>query len=225
MNIFIVRCQWPFIFFIIFLCISCTRIRPIKSVDFSELNPKVCLQPFFITPYRFIHTIEAELPGGSQMMLIGITVIDPVVGKYRSAIMTIEGMVLFDASCDNTVFIYRALPPFDNKHFANSMMDDVQFIYFPPQGTLRTFGNLDDGSTICRYYGEDTKIVDVILHPDHSWEIEQYSSYRKIVRKVKAMSIQDRIPSVIELSVQRSQKYFLRMKLISAEPVPSGEIF
>jgi len=225
MNSFIVRCQWPFIFFILFLCISCTRIRPIKSVGFSGLNQKVCLQPFFITPYRFIHAIEAELPGGSQVMLIGITVVDPVVGKFRSAVMTIEGMVLFDASWDNTVVVYRALPPFDNKHFANSMMDDVRFIYFPPQGTFRTIGSLDDGSTICRYYGEGREIVDVILHSDNSWGVEQYSSCRKIVRKVKAISMQNKIPAVIELSVQRAQKYFLRMKLISAEPVPPGEIF
>jgi hypothetical protein len=158
-------------------------------------------------------------------MLLGITVIDPAAGEIRCAVMTIEGIVLFDASCGDSVFVYRALPPFDNKHFANSMMDDVRFIYFPPLGTLKDFGNSNDGSTVCRYYGNDNNIVDVILHTDHSWEIVQYSSSLTMVRKVKAIYTNDRIPDLIELNVQSPQKYSLRLKLISAEPVLSGKIY
>ena len=220
MHAAIVCGRWPVISIIMVLCMACTCVRPIMPPDSSgALSTESCLLPFPTSPYRFIHAVEAAPPGGARIMMVGVTMIDPAASTIRSVIMTIEGLVLFDAGYDKSITIHRALPPFDNKHFAGYMMEDVRLMYFPPQGTRSASGMLNDGSTICRYTSGDNVIVDVIIHQDHTWDIEHYAGCGKPVRTVKARLLQDGFPGVIELSIQKPQKYFLRLKLISAEPL------
>ncbi|MEI6126655.1 MAG: hypothetical protein WCQ99_08915 [Pseudomonadota bacterium] len=218
--------RWPFILLIIpVVCIACTCVRPLPPANFAGPgSAETCRLPFPASPYRFIHAVEALPPGGARIMLVGVTIIDPRAAAIRSVIMTIEGLVLFDAAYDKEVTIHRALPPFDNKHFAGYMLEDVRLIYFPPRGTLSASGLLADGSTVCRYAGGDGMLVDVTIHPDQTWEIGSYASSGKIMRSVKASALQDGFPGVIELSVRQPAKYFLRLKLISAEPVSPGEV-
>ena len=204
-----------------FFIISCSRLPVIKPMD-TSMTPDTmrrCHLPFLDIPYRFIHTIEVVLPGGRTGMVVGVTAFDPATKTIQSVIMTIEGFVLFDASYEKEVRVNRAVPPFNVEHFAGYMMDDVRLIFLNPDGRLTDTGVLEDGSTACRYYLKQNGVIDVIVHKDNTWEIEKYSDSHELLRRVMTFSLQDRIPSMVELNAFGFREYTLRLNLINAEPV------
>jgi hypothetical protein len=203
------------------LPISCSHLPVIKSVDPVAVPDTIqrCRQPFLDIPYRFVHAIEVALPGGGQGTVVGVTVFEPASEIIHSVIMTIEGFVLFDARYEKRAFVNRAVPPFNAEQFAGHMMEDVRLMFLAPDGRLSDAGVLEDGSTVCRYYGNQDKIVDVIIHQDNTWEIVNYSDNHVILRKIRASSVRDRIPTMVELTAFGFREYSLRLNLISAEPV------
>lgn len=215
----LLRC-WILLLTLTVFLISCSRLPVIKPVGQEAATIQRCRQPFFDTPYRFVHAIEVALPGGGMGTLLGITRLEPLSKAVRSAIITIEGFVLFDAEYDKELHVHRALPPFNAEHFAANMMDDIRLIFLSPAGRPSNVGILEDGSTICRYDGNQDKIMDVIVHQDDTWEIETYRNRYERLRKISALSVRDRIPGILELTGFESGRYSLRLTLISAEPGP-----
>ena len=202
------------------LLASCTTLPSITLPDQASLPDTVhrCGRPFLHVPYRFVHAIEFTVPGGGMGTVVGVTMFDPASEVIRSAIMTIEGFVLFDARYEEGVRVNRAVPPFDKEQFANYMMEDIRLMFLAPRGRLAHAGLLADGSSVCRYEGEGM-VVDVIVHEDDAWEIATYAGGQKPLRKVRASSVRDGIPEMLELSAFGFREYSLRLKLISAEAV------
>jgi hypothetical protein len=208
------------------LLVSCSPLPVIKPAEPAAVSDTIqrCRRPFLNVPHRFVHAIEVAFPGGRPATVVGVTVFDPASEILHSVIMTIEGFVLFDARYDKRVFVNRAVPPFNAEQFAGHMMEDIRLIFLAPDGRLSNAGVLEDGSSICRYYGEQDKIVDVIVRPDDTWEIEKYSDKHVIMRKIRASSVRDRIPAMVELTGFGFRQYSLRLNLISAEPVSFEEV-
>ena len=219
-------CRFLILILILFL-VSCSRLPVIKPVDQAVLPDitRQCQQPFVDIPYRFVHAIEVTLPGGGAGTVVGVSVIDPALEKIHSVIMTIEGFVLFDAQYGKEVRVDKAVPPFNAKHFAKHMMEDVRLILLAPHGRLSNAGVLENGSTICRYDGSQGRIVDLIVYKDNSWEIVVYSDSYETIRRVNASSVKDRIPALIKLTAFDSWDYSLLLRLIDAEPVSAGAIW
>lgn len=226
MKYFMLPVRWFLIFILIFLLISCSRLPVIKPVDQAVLPDitRRCHQPFVDIPYRFIHAIEVTLPGGGTGTVVGVTVIDPASEKIHSVIMTIEGFVLFDARYVREVLVDRVVPPFNTKHFAERLMEDVRLILLSPHGRLSSAGVLADGSTICRYDESQGRIVDLIVHQDNSWEIGLYGDSYETIRRVNASSVENRIPKLVKLTAFDYWDYSLLLSLVSAEPVSGGAI-
>ncbi len=199
--------------------VSCSPLPVIKPADQPVAVAQKCRRPFLDTPYRFVHTIKAALPGGGSGTVLGITVADPSSRGIHSAIMTIEGFVLFEARYDKKLVVSRALPPFNAEQFAEHMMDDIRFIFLAPEGRLLNAGVREDGSAICRYDGNQGAIVDVIVHGDDTWEIAKYRNRYEQQRIISAFSLRNGIPEIMELTGFESGNYSLRLRLISAEPV------
>ncbi|MDO8723005.1 MAG: hypothetical protein Q7J31_12405 [Syntrophales bacterium] len=204
------------------LLISCSLLPVIKHADPAAAAGAIqrCRRPFLDIPYRVVHSIEAALPGGKMGTFVGVTVFDPAAGTIHSVIMTIEGFVLFDARYEKEEMrVDRAVPPFDGGPFATHIMEDVRLIFLAPEGRLADAGLLEDGSAICRYYGNQDRTIDVVVHQEDTWEIETYHGSHERLRKIRAFSVQDRLPGMLELTGFESGNYSLRLKLISAEPV------
>ena len=204
------------------LPLSCSPLSAIRHTDPAAAADAIqrCRRPFLDIPYRVVHSIEAALPGGKTGTVVGVTVFDPAAETIHSVIMTIEGFVLFEARQEKgELHLDRAAPPFDAGHFAAHIMEDVRLIFLAPEGRLADAGVLEDGSAICRYYENQDRIVDVVVHQDDTWEIETYRTSQERLRKIRAFSVQDRIPGMLELTGFESRNYSLRLKLISAEPV------
>jgi hypothetical protein len=200
---------------------SCSRLPVIKPAEPSAAAALIaqCGRPYPSVPYRFVHAIEVILPGGSSGTLMGVSLVDPKVAAVQSAMMTLEGFVLFDGAYDKNVHVDRAVPPFDKPQFAKNMLGDVRLMYLAPEGRPMNAGTLKDGAVICRYIGNQYPVTDVIVHRDGSWEINAYSESEEVKRRIRAGSVKNGIPETVELKAYEAWDYTLRMRLISADPV------
>jgi hypothetical protein len=178
--------RFCFLLGILFFIASCGTLPKIHHAD-SRMRPEgspECRRLFLQGRWQFQHAIEATLPGGQKSVLIGVSVVSAESGRIRSVLMTIEGLVVFDAEYDRDIRILRAVPPFDSDSFAYKLSDDLRLIFFMPQGTLVETGTLQNGSALCRYQQPDRQVVDIVRNADQHWQLRQYSRWFRKKRTV-----------------------------------------
>ena len=191
----------------------------VRQADEKKL---ICQSPFLKDKYQMIYAIEIQAAGNVQGAIIGVTIADPSTRFISSAIMTAEGVVLFDAEAGPGKFkVNRALPPFDLADFAKNMIEDIKLISFAPEGKIQNKGLLSDGATVCRYLEESGDWIDVIAEKSDVAEIKRYSSDEILKRHVKFSNKVGNIYQGIELQGIGIVNYTLLMNLIDAHKVES----
>jgi hypothetical protein len=207
------------------LLFSCSSLPVIHSSESDRLrNSRKCAQPYVEKPHRFIHSIEATIAGRSPATFLGITLVDPAQSSLHSALLTLEGLVLLEASYDKSLQVIRAVPPFDDIRFTRNIMEDIRLIFLPPRGGLLETGTRKDGSPVCRFDGGKGRTIDMIFPASSGWNLEAYADNHKLLRRVSADSIKNGIPERLELTGKALFDYNLKLKLISAEPVTAEEL-
>ncbi len=206
--------------FLSLLLTACTLPqRPMSINPAGTEHQQRCMLPFSFTPTRYINAIEAQLPDGRSMTLIGITVINPTERTVRVGIVTIEGLLLFDASTHNgDITLYRSLSPFDGSEFRNALLDDVQFILLPPAGEIQQFGISTSGSSICRYVSDGDMTIDIIVHQDDSWELQKFKNGSVPICVAKGSAKSGDLPGIVVLQGLQPRRYRLQLRPISVEP-------
>jgi len=216
-----------FVLIILFTC-SCQSLPAIQSFNQTsdKFDQKLCSHPFPEGTWQFIHSIEAAMPNQKKAFILGITNISSRDKKIRVLMMTIEGLVLFDAICDQELKINKSVPPFDSKEFASGLIEDIKLIFIKPNGEIAQSGYINDGSRVCRYRNNEAHIVDLYLNRDNTWVIKKYTSNNRLIRIVKTVSILKKqreqksfIPQKIELIAYGKHTYSLRMDLIEAKQI------
>jgi hypothetical protein len=172
-----------------------------------------------------VHTIAAELPGQQTRTVIGISVVFPARRSVQAVLMTIEGLVLFNAVYTTQALdVRRALPPFDSPAFALGLMQDVQLLFLSPAAASAESGRLASDGPGCRFERKDGRIVDVVPAADGGWQLFLYEG-RRLQRQVQAEVCREGpnagIPCRLELTAHGRLSYHLKMALIEAEPVQS----
>ena len=200
-------------------CRTLPAINPIPPQ--AALQVSVCPSPFLKEPYRLVHAIETRMAGDTGGAIIGITVADPATRFISCAIITVEGLVLFEAEADAALKVKRALPPFDSKDFAQNMINDIKLIFFAPVGNIQTKGTLSDGGNICRWREKNGDWIDVIARLPEGIEINRYSAYGSPKRRIKLNRTSENVYQSIELTAKETFNYSLIMTLIEAEPIES----
>ena len=210
------------------IVIACSALPQVHPVDFAagtRLSRK-CDNLFPIGKWQFVHSIETTMPDGHKGLVMGVSVISSRDNIARCVIMTIEGIVLFDARYDQRLVVQRAVPPFDSQGFAEGLIRDIQLIFFAPEGPLSETGNVKDGASICRYQNPDGRIVDLVIHGDRTWQIRQYNRQFRLKRTVSAFFSQENpgenqytIPHRLELTAYGDAGYKLIMDLVEAVPL------
>jgi len=205
--------------------ISCAAPPQIPPINQSgpSISTQSCTAPFPRNKWDFVHSIEATMPKGKKAVFIGVTALSPETGTIHCVIMTLEGLVLFDAQYNHKMVINRGIPPFDSVDFARGLLNDIKLIFFPPEGQLIQSGIAEDGSSICRYKTDSGKIVDVIGRNKNLWEIRQYNDNSDLSRSVRAypdskraVKKQEAIPGRLVLTAYGSPGYSLILELIEA---------
>ncbi len=181
----------------------------------------ICPSPFLKEKYRLIHAIEVHMAGDTRSAIIGVTLADPATRAVSCAIITAEGMVLFEADAGAGLLnVKRALPPFDSADFAKNMIDDIKLIFFSPSGKIYQKGTLTDGTTVCRWREENGEWTDVSAHQQGNIDIKRYSTGGGLKRHVKFNNrAGENIYQSIELDAKELPNYSLLMMLIEAQPV------
>lgn len=156
-------------------------------------------------------------------MLIGVTIISSRDKSAHCVLMTIEGLVVFDATYDGKLVIKRALTPFDHGGFAAGLIDDIRLIFFVPEGPRLETGQAQNGASVCRYQNPDGRIIDLVIRGDRSWQIRRYSRQLRLTGTVSAFfskksptEKQSVIPARLELKAHGVAGYNLNMNLVEA---------
>jgi len=207
------------------LVLSCSSLPKIHQAKPSaaQVPNQICAGVYPVEDWQLLHTVEADLPGGRKGFLMGLTILSPQKRSVKCVMMTLEGLVVFDAVYDGRVKIKRAVPPFDNHAFAQGLMADIRLVFFKPIAAEITRGVLEDGSAVCRYRDTDDRIVDIANPGGNLWETKLYHSDHRLVRTVKSMlkdgpRPNDRpgIADKIELTAHGSPGYVLVLDLVEA---------
>ena len=206
------------------LLLACARlpaITPTAAGPPSGLRQESC-NIFPVGKWQFFHSIRAQMPGGMNFVMMGVTVMSSRLRTSRSVIMTLEGFVVFDGEHDQHLIVHRALPPFDSPHFAEGLIDDIRLIFLEPGGPLIGFGELENGSVVCRHATPDGGAVDIIPQRDGAWELRRYSPDHRLIRTVRALpgaKSRAGFPEALELAAYGDQAYKLTLTLVEAVQV------
>ena len=235
----------------LFACLAVVILTASCAADHRQLQPRLsrvprgsdalayCVTLFPQGRWQFVHAIEFRMADGSGGNALGVVVLNGE--QIQTALMTVEGLTLFEASSssDENIEVTRSIAPFDRPGFAAGLMQDVRTLFRPPAGKAR-YGSLADGSRVCRYE-TDLATTDILPSPDGCWQLSTYShrqqtrfdgclltetrDERPKTRTITASSCQSKggaiIPQTLALAVPGPAGYILNMRLISAEPLPA----
>jgi len=212
------------------LTVACAGLPEIhQSGDHAAAHEgAACERIFPKGQWQFTHAIEARPPGGSQQTMIGVIRMSHRDRSFECAMMTLEGLVLFEAHYDGrNIAIRKAVPPLDTPGLAQGLVADILLVFFPPQQRPTASGTLPDRSEICRYAVEDRGTQDIIVHADGRWEIRRYSANKRLTRTITTDGSQTGnthgFPSLLELKAHSPAGYELKMRLVEAFPIDEVE--
>ena len=202
---------------------SMPSIKPLDIQDAEAARP-VCERVFPSGNWNLVHSIEATLAGGKKAFLTGVTRISGPRPTVRSIMMTLEGLVVFDAVFDGDVIVNRAVSPFDSAEFARRLMDDVRLLFVFPDAETMEFGETDAGETVCRCRQKDAMATDVIVGDNGDWNIRKYlhGELYRTIQATGAGAEKKGYPGIsrdMELLASGTANYRLSLKLIDAESV------
>lgn len=202
-----------------FLLVSCAALPVINPPDDSLTKTFSCPSPYPREKNRYIHAIEVRRGNQTQTAMIGVTLIDPSNRTLSCALVSTEGMAVFEAvSGPDGLAVSRALPPLDSMDFARNMMNDIELIFLAPKEAPGVKGVLAGGQEVCRYQEKDGSI-DVVAGPDGIIRIRRYSKGGSLKRGVTLSGGRMNPYSAIELQASEMLKYTLVMTLIESEKV------
>jgi hypothetical protein len=220
--VFIIRLFWTSAAALLLSsCAHLPQITPVSEPMAAEML-KACADLFPRNNWQLLHRIQAELPNGKTETILGLSRIFPRKNTLQCVLLTIEGLVLFEAHDDNGVIsVQRALPPFDRRGFARGMLADIRLIFFAPAGTGGMAGVGAKKEKICRYQYPNQDIEEIVLPPRGRKAIRLYDAAEKMRREVLID------PDVgphnfarkMELTASGFAGYRLKLTLIDAEPI------
>ncbi|MBI9083725.1 MAG: hypothetical protein JEZ11_09010 [Desulfobacterales bacterium] len=206
-------------------CSGLPEIRPLTGIDKAGLA-QACLRPFPDTPMQYLHALEAFVAGKNQTGILGLVRVWPQTRHLRCVIMTVEGLVVFDARHDSQLVVDRALPPFDRPGMAEGLVADLEMMFLPPRGRLLGSGHPPSGDPVCRYLAPDKTVSDVVLLPDGRWQLCRYDAAGRLNRTVSVPvghGAAGRTPSRLQLTAHGIPGYRLTMDLIESMPLAAGD--
>ncbi len=207
-------------------------LLPMACAQLPEIDPDrrappfpedLCRQVFPHGDWQFLHTIEATPPTGSKQTLLGLSQLSSTRKAGNFVIMTLEGMVLFEAHVDGGIDIKRAVPPFDKAGMAQGVIDDLRLIFFAPDQPASTTGSADNGNRVCRFALPGGQTQDIEVRNEADWTIYRYNRSKRIDRSVRPVAARGRSahgwPNQIILDAPGPVGYRLSITLIEAEPL------
>lgn len=173
--------------------------------------------------WQLTHAVQFLPPDGSSQTLIGVLALFPGERRFRCVMMSLEGLVLFEAEYDGSVTVRRAVAPLDRPGMAEGVVEDIRLMFFAPGSPCMSAGRSPEGARVCRYPLADDAYEDVLLAADGTWQIRLYGPDHRLRRTVAPASRDDLRPDGLaggmELKAEGFAGYRLVMRLLEAVPV------
>jgi hypothetical protein len=204
---------------------ACAGLKPLAPIDAARKNAVLegCRRPFLPGSCRLVHALETTMPDGAKGTAVGILVADPRTRGFRTALMTIEGFVLFDAEAGETLTVHRAVPPFGAPAFAKALAEDIRLAFFPPGGEPAAWGEGKDGALVCRFDRADGRLVEVMTLRDGVVEIRLYGTGQEVLKKITMPPLQrPGLADTLEIRGSGWPPYTLRLRLLESEALDNG---
>jgi hypothetical protein len=198
---------------------ACAGLKPLISLDPGRKTAVLeeCRRPFLPGSYRLVHSLEMDMPDGAKGPAIGVLSADPRTRAFRTALMTIEGFVLFDAEAGEKLTVHRAVPPFDKPAFAKALAEDIRLAFFPPGAEPAAWGEGEEGALVCRYERADGRLVEITTFRDGAIGIRLYGTGREILKRI-TMAPPQRPGLADALEIRGGwPTYTLRLRLLESE--------
>lgn len=203
-------------------CAQLPELRP------TQENPAVsmdrCTRIYPHGHWQFLHAIEADLPNGRRQTLMGLSQVSSEKRTGQFVMMTLEGLVLFEAHLNGELDIKRAVPPFDRPGMAAGIIEDLRLIFFSPGTAPIRTGTATDGATVCRFALPDGGTQDIVVSNEGAWSLDRYNSRGSMVRSVQPLGdpglTGNGMAREILLEAPGPVGYRLKISLIEAKPLP-----
>lgn len=156
-------------------------LYPFAAVNWQTFD--TCVSFEVPGSWQFVHIIEITPPGHRTITLMGVVQTDDAPWRIHCALLSLEGLVLFEArwEADETT-VLRALPPLDKPGFADGLMADLLFIFMAPDIASQTFAQLKNGTPVCRYVLKNGEIRDFLTFPNGSWQLLRYAGGTRLAQ-------------------------------------------
>jgi hypothetical protein len=207
------------IFLLLLTVAACTGLKPLTPLDPARKQDVLegCRRPFLPEKYRLVHALETVMPDGAKGTAIGVLVADPRTRAFRTALMTIEGLVLFDAEAGENLTVHRAIPPFDAPAFAEGLAEDIRLAFFAPGGEPTAWGEGEEGAPACRFEHADGRLVEVMTMKNGGMGIRLYGAGQGLLKRVKiTLSEKPGLADTLEI-LGGWPPYTLRLRLLESE--------
>lgn len=203
-------------------CAHLPRIQAPTNLQRTS-SQAVCKEIFPQGHWQFVHAIEAFPPGGRRINILGVIQTSSRQRTLKCVLLTLEGLVLFQASYNQHLTVERAISPFDAKGFAQGLINDIMLIFFAPEEPCQKTGYLDNGDFVCRYGLGKHRTLDIVRKPHDGWEIRRYNAHNRLERRVsplEPMTLSARgFPTHLELRASGLAGYRLSLTLLEARPL------
>jgi hypothetical protein len=193
---------------------GCLPVPETELLPGAPQDLKTCLALFPSEPWECIHKIEAVISEEVSSSLIGITTGDPVGRKLHTVLLSPEGFILFEAEqIKDTISVLKSMAPFDSPAFARGLMEDVNLLFFPPQGRPSKWGRSADGAILCQWESPDGSRREITLSA--VGKISLRDSHGNLVKEalLRAPFVQG-LASQVELRAYKPAPYRLKMTLL-----------
>lgn len=187
-------------------------------------EPPSCEAFFVKGRWQLTHTVAVSVAGKTRGALVGAITVDTSAATIHCALMTVEGMVIFEAQDNGGLEVIRALPPFTDADYAKGMMADLHLLFLPPPGLAIAAGRTADNRAACRYVQSGGAVVDVIATAGGGWIIRHYNDRQRVDKEIVATAGAPQAPAIARRMVLTGHGlpgYTLTMDLIDAQPVPA----
>lgn len=203
-------------------CARLPEIRPTEGIATAR-QVAYCEAIFPQGRWQLVHSLQIRPPVGSEQTVLGVIQLSSQQRTFHCVLMTIEGLVLFEADFDGAVKVQRALPPLEKPGIAEGIVQDIALIFLAPDQPLDAVGFSKNSLGICRYPSAGRGVEDVALKQNGLWEIRLYNQSHRLTRIVSSMSKEEPnaadLPSLVVLKAPGALGYTLKMRLIEATPL------
>ena len=203
---------------VLMFCAGCLTAPETALVPGTTEDLERCVQLFPSEPWECVHKIDAVIQEEMSSSLLGITKGDPAGRNLHTVLLTPEGFILFEAEQhEDTISVLKAVAPFDSPPFARGLMEDVNLLFFPPQGGPSKWGMTADGATLCLWESPDGSRREIAVST--ALKISLWDRHGDLVREalLKAPFVKG-LASRVELQVYKPASYRLKMTLLHGTP-------